>query len=1155
MPRTDYTANRAAPLGDIWATLAEPQTAEALGPAELGRALVQFVNLLLVKKYEADLATIDDQRKRVDTLATELRQQLSAATTPIVLWLRERAAAACILNEDPPKVVGCTLVLGDAIKARFGATLAQLDLRAANEAWSAYQDISRTQRLRQFSDNVVMGGWVAGVGFVLLLLANAFTDGVGFFKTVYFLGVVGGLAVAFFNASERTQHRTSIEAAFATAQRKIAETLSAAEAAAKRLEKQIDTERSNTHSGLHKQEQALCQAYASELQKIETAFRQLRKAAGLHGQNMDNPNWANWEPASTAPKFLRIGQMLAPTAALDKRLKPPAPLTPLPALLPFGPGAGVCLLGSTDTKAKRVVAAQGIALRLVAAIPPGKLRFTFIDPIGLGQNAAPLLALGDHVEEIIGGRAWSEPAHIEQRLAELTQHMETVIQKYLRNEHKTIEAYNKAAGRVVEAYRVVVVCDFPANFTEASARRLAAIAQNGPRCGVYPVVVVDSDRPMPYGVSLEALTAHLTCVRDDREGSVWLDPDSQTWTVQHDASAPDAVIQRLTKSHGELAEAGMRVSVPFTDLVTSAGLDKSTWRDQAIASSADSLVVPLGQSGARKYQEAVFGKGTSHHALVVGQTGSGKSNLLHALITMLALKYAPDELELYLVDFKQGVEFKLYAEAALPHARVIAIQSEREFGLSVLRGLLAEMDRRGDLFRSEGVPGLADWRKRTGKKLPRVLLVIDEFRVFFTADDTIATEATMIIDRLVSQGRGFGIHVVLASQTLAGSYALPRSITDQMAVRIVLQCTEADSRLALADDNPEARLLSRPGEAIYNDQRGLIEGNHRFQAADMGDDEGRAAIVRRYLAPRIASWHGAVQRPIVFEGHRPATLEAAGPVAVAVNGSQWSVPARFVDVWLGEPIALRPPTAIRFLRQGAANLLMVMRDEQQAVTLIETVIIALAAQLPPTVAGFHIVDMTSVDAPWAGALEQLSSALPHRANVVRRRGLEQALDTVGQELERRLKSERPAAETIFMVFTGLHRMQDLREDEGAAWSAGGETPNARNTFAKLLREGPEVGIHSVLWVDSYSSAARVLDRRMLGDCGRRILGAMSEQDSLALIDDPAAGHLNKPHRLVRFDEERPGEIETFRPYAVTDQSWFLDAARRLSQRSSSQAAT
>jgi len=57
----------------------------------------------------------------------------------------------------------------------------------------------------------------------------------------------------------------------------------------------------------------------------------------------------------------------------------------------------------------------------------------------------------------------------------------------------------------------------------------------------------------------------------------------------------------------------------------------------------------------------------------------------HALLTNLALTYSPDEAELYLIDFKEGVEFQWYATYRLPHARVVAIQSEREFGLSVLQ--------------------------------------------------------------------------------------------------------------------------------------------------------------------------------------------------------------------------------------------------------------------------------------------------------------------------------------------------------------------------------------------------------------------------------------------------------------------------------------
>ena len=88
-----------------------------------------------------------------------------------------------------------------------------------------------------------------------------------------------------------------------------------------------------------------------------------------------------------------------------------------------------------------------------------------------------------------------------------------------------------------------------------------------------------------------------------------------------------------------------------------------TTRQWWTADSRSGLDVPLGRAGAMKLQHLLLGKGTSQHVLISGKTGSGKSTLLHALITNLALRYSPDEVELYLVDFKKGVEFKAYAQA------------------------------------------------------------------------------------------------------------------------------------------------------------------------------------------------------------------------------------------------------------------------------------------------------------------------------------------------------------------------------------------------------------------------------------------------------------------------------------------------------------
>ena len=100
--------------------------------------------------------------------------------------------------------------------------------------------------------------------------------------------------------------------------------------------------------------------------------------------------------------------------------------------------------------------------------------------------------LADFDEQLVSSRIWTDTDHIEQRLADLTQHMENVIQVYLRNEFQSILEYNAFAGEMAEPYRVLVIANFPANFTETAVQRLKSIVASGARCGVFVLLGVDS---------------------------------------------------------------------------------------------------------------------------------------------------------------------------------------------------------------------------------------------------------------------------------------------------------------------------------------------------------------------------------------------------------------------------------------------------------------------------------------------------------------------------------------------------------------------------------------------------------------------------------------------------------------------------------------
>ena len=138
---------------------------------------------------------------------------------------------------------------------------------------------------------------------------------------------------------------------------------------------------------------------------------------------------------------------------------------------------------------------------------------------------------------------------------------------------------------------------------------------------------------------------------------------------------------------------------------------------------------------------------------------------------------------------------------------------------------------------------IAGYKKAGGTEpVPRSLLIIDEFQELFVEDDRIAQDASVLLDRIVRQGRAFGIHVLLGSQTLGGAYSMARTTMGQMVIRVALQCNESDAYLIMDDSNPAPRMLTRPGEGIYNDSAGALEANSPFQVVWLPDEERDEAL-------------------------------------------------------------------------------------------------------------------------------------------------------------------------------------------------------------------------------------------------------------------------------------------------------------------------
>ncbi len=273
--------------------------------------------------------------------------------------------------------------------------------------------------------------------------------------------------------------------------------------------------------------------------------------------------------------------------------------------------------------------------------------------------------------------------------------------------------------------------------------------------------------------------------------------------------------------------------------------DKEFWTE----SSQFKVSVPVGWD--INHKEVCFEIGNEqNHTLICDHSGSGKSNFLHVLIQNLAFYYAPNEVQLFLLDYKEGVEFNAYTDPILEHARLVSVASSISYGITFLKWLCDEMQKRAELFKQFKVKDLSDYRKH--EKMPRLIVVVDEFQVLFSDNSTKGKESVeQSLNTLLKKGRSYGVHLILATQTMRGTDINP-SFKAQIANRIALPMDAEDSSSVLGDD--AACELVRP-EGIFNNNGGNRKYHTKMSIPKAPDDfksfltKIHAEFNQRNLAP------------------------------------------------------------------------------------------------------------------------------------------------------------------------------------------------------------------------------------------------------------------------------------------------------------------
>lgn len=763
---------------------------------------------------------------------------------------------------------------------------------------------------------------------------------------------------------------------------------------------------------------------------------------------------------------------------------------------------------NTKQKAHQVV--NSLVGRLMASSSPGKLNVAMIDAEEMDGTCDVFKFLNRNIFQIL-----ARPEDIRKYLDEKERHIGNIIQNLLLGSVKSLYDYNQAKENK-EPYHVIVIEDFPIGFNSESISLLQKILKNGVRAGVNVIMLVNEDKidssedtRKAYNSSNMGQLERICSVYDLTKNNELIDFDS--FTEEH--------LRKIVQYVNSGVEIRKEEAILFADYMT----NQSEWWQRR---SAKYIEIPFGVSEDRQIQRLkITQESGQNSAVVIGIPGSGKSVFLHALICNAAINYSPDELNMYLIDFS-GVEFNSYALHNLPHARVIAPEAEREFGLSILNELVEEGARRMELCRNNDVSNIVDLKaKNPSLHIPRLLVIIDEFqKIFEIENDLISREANAKIHTIIQEFRKFGINLVLATQKLPSSSILPK---DLIANRVVFKSSPADfsSLISLPINGKVPQLHT--GECIYNSESGSPYDNHKVQ----GFLVTKTDIDK--LLNQISEFSDNLhyQRKhdmVVFRGND--LPEFRNRRVARCHQTPSNIPES-IGIYLGESISIHETDVCAILRKESANNILILGGESHVAQRIAyyATISASTAHTDQS-ATFVTLNFMRREDTLNEELQSVFESLPFSSQIVSKTAeIIESLTAIKEEIDERRKDEERPQDHIYLSIYAfqLARMFDKGGRRGDDVSESGVL------LDYILKNGPAVGVFTIMQCDNWDNLSRI--GNPLSSFTYRVALQMTENDSNKITSSSIASKLfvfNRPSSVFRAyfrDNNRNINIK-FKPY-------------------------
>ena len=736
--------------------------------------------------------------------------------------------------------------------------------------------------------------------------------------------------------------------------------------------------------------------------------------------------------------------------------------------------------------------AQFALANALARTAPGQLEVLVFDD-ALRGIAAPFQEVNSGGEKIL--RHINDLQELNETIKYLHEHVRSVL-NVIQGRTESLLDFRQQFSPKVEGFKLVVLSTIYHLLSDEIRDKLTVLLKAGPAAGVTFLI-----HSMKLKVNEEILDLTQLCDVDERtvygnDGAV---------RGQFDPQSTDDLIS--VSRHVASAVTNAQVEpVAFSEVQP---LD-APWSQ----SSRDGISFAVGTYGMSTIEVTLGDElNQRHNALITGAVGQGKSNLISVVVHSLCQRYSPSEVEFYMLDFKEGVTLQAFAPdphsgSFLPHARVLGLDADREYGVNVLRHLFTIYRQRMATFKATGVQNIRQYRLADPEAvMPRIVVVIDEFQMLFGEDDDTAESAVDLLVKGARLFRACGIHFILASQTISSGYLLGgtagEGLFGQVPVRIALKNSLAESHATLGFKNDAASHL-RSREAIVNLDYGELSSNRKTTIA-YADDTILAKL-------RTAWWQHArdtVTPPEVFEGERRLSLHDDARVLPSLHAGQ---------AMLGRRISVgAAPLTVDFTTDVGRNLALLGTGPGHAVLLNAALSLlhstpAAKLILLDLIGDWHLPARDAVRAAFTQQLTKIGGTYrvvgKHQAGVLVDELAEQVAD----------RADDASAPPAYIIGFGLER-----------WRASSD--EREEVVQELFKAAPVSHIHFLLWWKKQTSFENCVGYN--GSTYFDIKAAMQLDASSAVdfFDDALLRWRGADNRMLVWDAAEMSRPQLVIPYA------------------------